>query len=669
MDSSLFLTPEFIGFASSLILLLILLIFSYRYKKVVRIIGYVSILYGIIYMSWRFGFSLPKTFSIGMVIGIILVLTEFVGMVQSIVFKTFLGTNKKVYPKKDKKFEELPSVDVIISTYNEPLHILSRTILASSRIDYPKDKLNVYVGDDGSRKDVKDFCEKVGVHYVSREDHSHAKAGNINNVLANSQGEYILLLDADMIPKKSIIKEMIYYFEDSRTGFVQSPQVFYNNDVYQNNLKVGDSVPNEQDFFMRDLLEKRAVYNAVLHVGSNAIFKRKAVEDIGGIPTKSITEDMATGMLIQAKGYKSYFVNKPLALGLSVETIGDLVKQRDRWLRGNIQVAKKYHPLKIKGLNLAQRIIYFDGLLYWSYGLQKMIYTLCPFLYLLFGIALFNVNGVDIIMAFLPYFLSNIIYFRRVSNRKRNITWSHIYDMALAPHMSWAYLTEIIFNRPLKFKVTPKDVKVKKSHFNARLATPHIIILILTLISLGLGIEKIVENWGDFDILMAISINLVWCCYNGLATVISFFIFSDKKSVRGSIRIPADIIISKITTEKEREKNLCDECGYISNISDMGANIVLSKVTTKLEMNIGDNIFVKISEIGTVGCTVLRKIISENKIEYGVFFTDIDYETVNNINQFRFSNRLKYIQGQKVSKKHNSMIDILTNIFKKDKSN
>ncbi|MFA6796946.1 MAG: hypothetical protein WCR63_05220 [Bacilli bacterium] len=164
MDSSLFLTPEFIGFASSLILLLILLIFSYRYKKVVRIIGYVSILYGIIYMSWRFGFSLPKTFSIGMVIGIILVLTEFVGMVQSIVFKTFLGTNKKVYPKKDKKFEELPSVDVIISTYNEPLHILSRTILASSRIDYPKDKLNVYVGDDGSRKDVKDFCEKVGVH-------------------------------------------------------------------------------------------------------------------------------------------------------------------------------------------------------------------------------------------------------------------------------------------------------------------------------------------------------------------------------------------------------------------------------------------------------------------------------------------------------------------------
>jgi cellulose synthase (UDP-forming) len=588
-------------------------------------------------------------------------------MIQSIVFKTILGTSKKLVPKKDKKFKELPTLDVIISTYNEPLYILSRTILAAMKIDYPKCKLNVYVGDDGSRQEIKDFCDKVGAHYVSREDHSHAKAGNINNVLNNSNGEYLLLLDTDMIPKKSIAFDMIYYFEDSKAGFVQSPQVFYNNDVYQINLKVGDAVPNEQDFFMRDILEKRAAYNAVLHVGSNAIFKRAAIEDIGGIPTKSITEDMATGMLIQAKGYNSYFVNKPLAIGLTVETIGDLVKQRDRWLRGSIQVSKKYHPLKIKGLNLMQRIIYFDGLLYWSFGLQKMIYTISPFLYLLFGIALFDANGFEIVLAFLPYFLANILYFRRVSKRKRNITWSHIYDMALAPHMAFAFLTEVIANRTIKFNVTRKDVMVKKNVFNFRLAFPHIILLALTIVSLVLGITSLITYWGNYPVVFALLINLVWCLYNGMAILIALFIFSDKKSTRVSIRIPANVLINSITDENDESKNICNECGYISDLSDIGAKLILSKLTTKRELNITDNIYLNIDGIGKVGGTVLRKVDHENNFEYGVFFSEIDFETINNINQFRFSQNAKYMGDPEVDKKHNSMFEVFFGLFRKEK--
>ena len=665
MDPNILTSPEFIVFSIAIVILMIFLVLSYKHKIFIRIIGYVGVLYGLFYIAWRIGFSIPTNFSVGMVFGIILLITEIVGMIQSIVFKVFLSTNKRAVPKKDTKFDELPSVDVIISTYNEPLYILSRTIISTVKIDYPHDKLNVYVGDDGSRKDVEDFCNKVGAHYVSREEHAHAKAGNINNVLNHSSGEYILLLDADMIPKKSIVLDMIYYFEDSRTGFVQSPQVFYNSDVYQNNLRVGDSVPNEQDFFMRDILEKRAAYNAVLHVGSNAIFKRKAIDDIGGIPTKSITEDMATGMLIQAKGYMSYFVNKPLALGLSVETIGDLIKQRDRWLRGNIQVSKKYHPLKIKGLNIAQRIIYFDGLLYWSYGLQKMVYIICPFLYLLLGITLFKANGFDIIMAFLPYFLANIFYFRRVSKCKRNITWSHIYDMALAPHMAWSYLTEVFTNRALKFKVTPKDVKINKNYFNSRLAIPHIIILLVTIASLVFGIYKVIEYWDNFSVTMAIMINLIWCLYNGLGTFISLFVFADRKSTRRSIRIPAKISVKNVIEMDDKSKNVCQECGYVSDISDIGAKIVLSKLTNKRELNIGDNIYVDIENIGRVGCTILRKVNMENQFEYGAFFSDIDFDTMNNINQFRFSNNLKYMNEFEVDKKHKSMIEIIANLFKK----
>jgi len=668
MDIIAFLkSPEFIVFAIAIILLFILLIISYKNKKAIRAIGYLGVFYGLVYMSWRFGFSMPKQFSFGMVFGIILVITEFVGMMQSLVFKTMMGTDKVIEPKKDLKFKKLPTLDVIISTYNEPLFIVSRTVLAALKIEYSKCRLNVYVGDDGSREEIKEFCEKCGAHYVSREDHSHAKAGNINNVLNHSNGELVLVLDADMIPKKSIALDMIYYFEDSKTGFVQSPQVFYNNDVYQNNLKVGKFVPNEQDFFMRNTQEKRAAYNAVLHVGSNAVFRREAIEAIGGIPTASITEDMATGMLIQAKGYKSFFVNKPLALGLSVENISDQIKQRDRWLRGNIQVSKKYNPLNVKGLTLMQRIVYVDGLFYWTFGLQKMVYTIAPFLYLIFGVTLFDSLGLDIILVFLPYFLSNILYFRRVSNSTRNITWSHIYDMALAPHMAWAFLTEVIANKALKFNVTPKATVTNKDHFNFRLAFPHIILFAITLVAMTFGIVNIVNNWGNISSLPATIINLVWCGYNGFGTLIALFIFIDRKSLRGSIRIPATMNIEQVDMNEDHEGNVCENCGELSDLSDNGASLTLSKLVNHYPLNVGNEVKIKIADIGTVGAKIVRKIDKVTAFELGVVFTEVDFDTMNNINQFRFSSKREYMQSARIDKKHDSLLDILFGVFKRKK--
>jgi len=286
---------------SALLFLLILLIISYKSKIATRIIGITGIVFGLIYIIYRAIFTFPDPSSFEFVLAIILFITEAIGFFQSIIFKTFYGTRKISKPDKDVIFIEPPTLDVIICTYNEPLYLLSRTILSALRLNWPKDRLKVYVGDDGRREEIKEFCDKVGAIYITRADNVAAKAGNINNVLKTAKGEFFLLLDADMIPKKTIAKEMLPYFQDHKTGFVQSPQVFYNYDVYQHNLNANDRVPNEQDFFMRTMMEKRAVFNAVLHVGSNAIFRRTAIDDIGGIPTGSITEDMATGMLIQAK--------------------------------------------------------------------------------------------------------------------------------------------------------------------------------------------------------------------------------------------------------------------------------------------------------------------------------------------------------------------------------
>ena len=125
---------------------------------------------------------------------------------------------------------------------------------------------------------------------------------------------------------------------------------------------------------MRHIEVARDTKNAVLHVGTNAIFRRKYVDEIGGYPTKSITEDMALGLLLQAQGYESIFINKTLVCGLSATTYPSLVRQRDRWARGNLQVLKNYRKTIHKKLNLQQKLIYIDGAIYWFSGLIKLIY-------------------------------------------------------------------------------------------------------------------------------------------------------------------------------------------------------------------------------------------------------------------------------------------------------
>ena len=154
---------------------------------------------------------------------------------------------------------------------------------------------------------------------------------------------------------------------------------------------------------MRDIQEARASRDAVLHVGTNAIFRKKYVEEISGYPTCSITEDMAVGMLLQEKGYSSTLVNEELVLGLSASTFTELVKQRDRWCRGNLQVLKHFNTLFSKDLTFGQKIAYFDGAVYWFSNLQKMIYIICPLIYLLTSTLIIDSNIKTLLTTYIPF--------------------------------------------------------------------------------------------------------------------------------------------------------------------------------------------------------------------------------------------------------------------------
>lgn len=441
------------------LMLLMFLTFP-RFKKLLLI---ASLLFSTLYIAWRFS-AIPHG-GIPQWGGIILMAAELCGLLQFWVF-CFISSRESNPSAPQTQTGKLPTVDIMIPTYGEPVGILRRTICASISIDYPKDKKNIYVCDDGKRYEVKQLCEELGVHYVVRARNEHSKSGNINNALSMTSGDLIAVFDADMIPKSNFLGKTVPCFFDENVGFVQVPQSFYNPDIFQKCSR--RNIPGEQDFFMRDVQQRRAGINSSIHVGTNAVFRRKTLDAIGGYPTFSITEDIALGLLIQAKGYKAVYVNETLVLGLNAENLRDCVQQRDRWCRGNLQLLKYNNPVHVKGLSFFQKVAYMDGLLYWYSGILKLIFIIAPILYFLTQIFFIDAPVQQLLIMFVPYYLSQYLLFSTSYPNTRTMFRAHVYETVFAPYLAWSCLKHLFGADRLEFKVTKKGEDATTQRFFSR---------------------------------------------------------------------------------------------------------------------------------------------------------------------------------------------------------
>lgn len=600
-------------FFAELLLISAVFLASKKHPLAKKFFIVLSIVINIVYLVWRTVFTLP--FNLGAVsicVGILLLFAEWMGFWQFLVFRLLFWTPYQDRQWPNESFDVEPTVDVFISTYNESIKILKKTISGCQNLDYPKDRLNIYLCDDGRRSEIRLLCEELGVHYLTREDNKNAKAGNINNALKYTQGEFIMLLDADMVPKSFFLKKTIGYFVNKKMGFVQTPQMFYNPDPFQFNLKLYKKIPNEQDFFMRDIQGGRDNYNAVLHVGTNAVFRRKAIEDIGGIPTGTITEDMATGMLIQAKGYESRFVKEVLCTGLSVESFSDLVKQRERWCRGNIQVTKKWNPLTLKGLSPMQRVIYVDGLIYWFFGVQKMIYLICPLVYLIFGKVILNASLIDLLIFWFPSYLASIFAYKTLVPKSRSVNWSHVYEAATAPFLSLAALVEAIFSRPIPFRVTPKGIKSERTVISLHYALPHIVLLVSTLIGWTLALLRL--DTSSALSINATVINLSWSVYNAYAITASILVCIERPRKRNFERLATQ---ENITLSIDGGASC-----RIVDISESGAKVECDNMDTPPE-ELASRVQIKSPEFEELDGTIVWSHNEGKQKSFGIKFKDM----------------------------------------------
>ena len=613
-----------------LILTFIISIFKPSFRK---LLIFTNAIISILYILWRVT-TIPTNNFISFILGITLYSAELLGLISFLIFQ-FLFTKKyKLIPKslKDFKDGQVPTVDVLICTYNEPLELLKKTIVASKNLNYPKDKFKVYVCDDGKRNELKELCKLYDVNYITRNDNKGAKAGNINNAINIISGDLFAVLDADMIPKKEFLNRTVGYFSNKNTAFVQTPQVYYNQDMYQYNLS--KNIPNEQDFFMRNIEEARASINAVLHVGTNAVFNRQYVLNIGGYPTCSITEDMAVGMLLQANGHDSVFINEELVLGLSATTFSELVKQRDRWCRGNLQVIKKFNIFFNKGLTLSQKIAYFDGVIYWLSSIQKLIYILSPIIYLLTSNLIIDTPVENLLTMFIPFLLGQLLIFKILSPKTRSLKWSHYYEIAMAPHISLSVLKELLALK-INFNVTSKDITSNKKYFQFKIAVPHILIAITTIISWITGTLSLTGEKGN---LYAYIINISWSFYNLIGIITSLKVAYQKPIYRKSERIKISETIKTKVIFNTKSLN-----GKLYDISESGLGIILNH---PYNLEINSIVHIKFNNIN-LDCKVNRSKDKFIGLTY-ISLTEKDYENIMDI----YVNNISSHYNTKINQKY-----------------
>jgi len=327
--------------------------------------------FGLLYVFW---FLSVLNWSVWYV-SLPFLVAEIAGLVTATYFAIIIW-----YPRYHRSegisWDQTPSVDVFIPTCGEPLTILQHTLTAVARIDYAKKE--VYVLDDAASSGVRMLAEQKGCHYIARADRSNAKAGNLNHGLSQTQGEFILTLDADQIPDRDIIKRLVNYFKFPHVGFVQSAQRFV--------LPEGDPFGNSDELFYKVMQPGKDNDNSAFSCGSGVIYRRTALESVGGFSTWNLVEDVHTSMKIHAQGWKSVYHDHPLTTGTAPADIYGVYKQRQQWATDSLRLLFWDSPFKRAGLTVKQKLQYFQiGFVYLAAGFMMPIFFLIPSWSLLTG--------------------------------------------------------------------------------------------------------------------------------------------------------------------------------------------------------------------------------------------------------------------------------------------
>lgn len=415
-----------------------------RHPSLLRGLALVALVWGLGYLTWRVGWSGEGA---NPVLFAALLVTEVYGLYALAVLAWFSWSGP---PAVRPAATAGRSVDVYVCTYDEPAEVVMATLAGCRALTYPH---TTYLLDDGRRPEMEELAKLAGAEYLVREDNSHAKAGNLNAALPRTEGELVLMLDADHVPMPDALDALVGYFDDERMALVQTPHDFFNHDSAQH-YSVGR---HEQSLFYRVICPGKDRHGAAYWCGSAALVSRRALLEIGGVATETIAEDFHTTIRLLRHGWKTRYHDEVLVQGLAPHDLDGYLLQRDRWARGNLAVfTLPESPLRARELAPLQRLSYFASLFAYLAPPMRLLLLLTLGAVLWTGALPLKISVVALAALWLPSVLLNLAAGAALARGYMRIPETAHYEL----------LTMEIYTRALRcivrpgrtaFKVTPKQ--------------------------------------------------------------------------------------------------------------------------------------------------------------------------------------------------------------------
>ena len=415
-----------------------------RHPRLLRGLALLALLWGVGYLTWRVGWSgegaSPVLFAM-------LLATELYGL-YALAILTWFSWSRPVVVRPAAAPGR--AVDVYVCTYDEPTEVVMATLAGCRALTYPH---TTWLLDDGRRPEMEAIAKLAGARYLTRADNSHAKAGNLNAALPRTEGDLVLILDADHVPMPDALDALVGYFDDERMAVVQSPHDFFNHDSAQH-YAVGR---HEQSLFYRVVSPGKDRHGAAYWCGSAALINRHALLAIGGVATETIAEDFHTTIRLLREGWRTRYHDEVLVQGLAPHDLDGYLLQRDRWARGNLAVfTLAESPLRARELSPLQRLSYLASLLAYLAPPMRLLLLVTLGLVLWTGALPLKISVAALAALWLPSLLLNLSAGSALARGYMRIPETAHYEL----------LTMEIYTRALRcivrpgrtaFEVTPKQ--------------------------------------------------------------------------------------------------------------------------------------------------------------------------------------------------------------------
>lgn len=497
------------------------------------------------YLWWRCTSTIRPDSGIELFLALTLLFAEIYAFIVMVLgyFQVCWVLDRKPMPLPADR-STWPSVDIFIPTYNESLEVIKPTVFAALNLDWPADKLRVHLLDDGSRDAFAVFAQSVGVNYIKRKDHNHAKAGNINHAMGLTNGEFIAIFDCDHVPSCDFLTSTIgWLVHDKKIALVQTPHHFYSPDPFEKNLHLEKGMPSEDSLFHDFIQKGNDTWNAVMFCGSNAVMRRSALMQIGGIAVETVTEDAHTSLKLNRLGWKSAYVSRPVASGLSTESLSAHIGQRIRWARGMIQIFRLDNPFLGKGLSLPQRLCFFNAMVHFLHGLPRLIFLVAPLPYMFADIYVIYATAAAIFAYVIPHMVHAAITNQILQRGYRYPFLSGVYEAVLAWYILLPTTVALIFPHKGKFNVTAKGMTIDKKYVDWEISKPILVLIALNLAGLAVGIFK-AATAADSQV-STLVINIGWIVYNlmvlGAAFAVAVEEVQKHRLPRITLKVPATV--------------------------------------------------------------------------------------------------------------------------------